>query len=86
MYLLNTKTMMVQKLKLERLMIFMLMFLMKILFCLKVDKNIDADIEDCKHVLEGYNCGGKIHESKHLLNSVVQPLQNIMERYSRAFR
>jgi hypothetical protein len=27
---------------------------MKILFCLKVDKNIDADVEDCKPVLEEY--------------------------------
>jgi hypothetical protein len=36
--------------------------------CLKEYKNIDADVEDCKPVLEEYISGGKIHESKHLLS------------------
>ncbi|XP_024634659.1 uncharacterized protein [Medicago truncatula] len=36
--------------------------------CLKADENIDADVEDCKPMLAEYKCGGKIHESKHLLD------------------
>ncbi|PNY11397.1 serine/threonine-protein phosphatase, partial [Trifolium pratense] len=39
-----------------------------VLNCLIDDEIIDADVEVCKSVLEEYKCGGKVHESKNLLN------------------
>jgi hypothetical protein len=59
---------------------------MKILFCLKVDKNIDADVEDCKPVLEEYNCGGKIHESKHLLSQCCSASSEYHGKIPKTFR
>ncbi|GAU20521.1 hypothetical protein TSUD_130790 [Trifolium subterraneum] len=39
-----------------------------VLNCLTDDEINDADVEVCKSVLEEYKCGGKVHESKNLLN------------------
>jgi hypothetical protein len=39
-----------------------------VLNCLAADEIIDSDVEVCKSVLEEYKCGGKVHESKNLLN------------------